>query len=286
MHRETKLSTISEIEGSPIGEVWQILPSSQESDEQSLTDQMAQVIATDDTSGDGIQQIIYVSYQDPDDPNQSRTLHFVDAGMMRNKEEKTNVNQSLSHLSVNNDGMLSNPDHDTGNSNSNERINVELSESDLQLQITDEEGNPIPLSIQDARQLLSQSQFVNQLSDGQEIRVHPGVIQDELTTPLSVHVNQNSDIKDVDISNTVDAKMKNISTVQTDAEAIVKALQDEDTDANAVATINQMGESEQSGIAENEQAIEFTTQDGQKVRLVTSYHVDPMQLASEYLTIV
>lgn len=286
VHRETKLSTISEIEGSPIGEVWQILPSSQESDEQSLTDQMAQIIATDDTSGDGIQQIIYVSYQDPDDPNQSRTLHFVDAGMMRNKEEKTNVNQSLSHLSVNNDGMLSNPDHDTGNSNSNERINVELSESDLQLQITDEEGNPIPLSIQDARQLLSQSQFVNQLSDGQEIRVHPGVIQDELTTPLSVHVNQNSDIKDVDISNTVDAKMKNISTVQTDAEAIVKALQDEDTDANAVATINQMGESEQSGIAENEQAIEFTTQDGQKVRLVTSYHVDPMQLASEYLTIV
>ncbi|XP_043791860.1 zinc finger protein 62 homolog [Apis laboriosa] len=286
VHRETKLSTINEIEGSPIGEVWQILPSSQESDEQSLTDQMAQVIATDDTSGDGIQQIIYVSYQDPDDPNQSRTLHFVDAGMMRNKEEKTNVNQSLSHLNVNNDGMLSNPDHDTGNSNSNERINVELSESDLQLQITDEEGNPIPLSIQDARQLLSQSQFVNQLSDGQEIRVHPGVIQDELTTPLSVHVNQNSDIKDVNISNTVDAKVKNISTVQTDAEAIVKALQDEDTDANAVATINQMEESEQSGIAENEQAIEFTTQDGQKVRLVTSYHVDPMQLASEYLTIV
>ncbi|XP_068986699.1 zinc finger protein 568-like isoform X1 [Bombus flavifrons] len=286
VHRETKLSAINEIEGSPIGEVWQILPSSQESDEHSLTDQMAQVIATDETSGDGIQQIIYVSYQDPDDPNQSRTLHFVDAGMMRNKEEKTNVNQSLSHLSVSNDSMLSNPGHANENNNSNERINVELSESDLQLQITDEEGNPIPLSIQDARQLLSQSQFVNQLSDGQEIRVHSGVIPDELTAPLSVHVNQNSDIKNVDISSTVETKVKNISTVQTDAEAIVKALQDEDTDANAVATINQMEESEQSGIADSEQAIEFTTQDGQKVRLVTSYHVDPMQLASEYLTIV
>lgn len=62
-------------------------------------------------------------------------MKLVDAGMMRNKEEKTNVNQSLSHLSVSNDGMLSNPDHDTGNSNSNERINVELSESDLQLQV-------------------------------------------------------------------------------------------------------------------------------------------------------
>ncbi|CAK9807419.1 Zinc finger protein 585A [Anthophora plagiata] len=286
VHREAKVSAINEIEGSPIGEVWQILPSSQETDEHSLTDQMTQVIAADDTSGDAIQQIIYVSYQDPDDPNQSRTLHFVDAGMIRNKEEKTNVNQSLSHLNVENDGMLSNQTHASGSNNSNERINVELSESDLQLQITDEEGNPIPLSIQDARQLLSQSQFVNQLSDGQEIRVHSGVIPDELTAPLSVHVNQNSDMKGVDISNTVDTKVKNISTVQTDAEAIVKALEDEDTDANAVATINQMEESEQSGIAENEQAIEFTTQDGQKVRLVTSYHVDPMQLASEYLTIV
>lgn len=35
-----------------------------------------------------------------------------------------------------------------------------------------------------------------------------------------------------------------------------------------------------------EQTIEFTTQDGQKVRLVASYNVDPMQSASEYLTIV
>lgn len=76
VHRETKISAIGEVEGSPVGEVWQILPSSQESEEHLLTDQMAQVITTDETPGDGIQQIIYVSYQDPDDPNQSRTLHF------------------------------------------------------------------------------------------------------------------------------------------------------------------------------------------------------------------
>ncbi|XP_078042216.1 uncharacterized protein LOC144472755 isoform X2 [Augochlora pura] len=286
VHRESKISTIGEVEGSPIGEVWQILPSSQESDEQSLNDQMAQVITTDDASGDGIQQIIYVSYQDPDDPNQSRTLHFVDAGMIRNKEEKVNASQSLPNINVESTEMLSNPAHNNGGSNSSERMNVELSESDLQLQITDEEGNPIPLSIQDARQLLSQSQFVNQLSNSQEIRVHPGVISDDLTAPLSVHVNQGSDMKNVDITNAEEVKIKNISNVQTDAEAIVKALEDESTDANAVATINQMEESEQSGITGNEQAIEFTTQDGQKVRLVTSYHVDPIQLASEYLTIV
>ncbi|XP_026668484.1 zinc finger protein 287-like isoform X6 [Ceratina calcarata] len=261
VHREIRLSAINEMEETPIGEVWQILPSSQESDEHSLSDQMAQVIATDDASGDGIQQIIYVSYQDPDDPNQSRTLHFVDARMIREKEEKSNTDQSLSTLNVSNDAILPSSVHANTNSNSNERINVELSESDLQLQITDEEGNPIPLSIQEARQLLSQSQFVNQLGGGQEIRVHSGVIPDELATPLTVHVNQNSDIKHIPNPET---KVKNISTVQTDAEAIVKALEDEDTDANAVATINQMSESGQSAIAENEQAIEFTTQDGHK----------------------
>lgn len=63
--------TVNRSEGSPIGEVWQILPNSR--DEQTFNDQ---VIATDETSNDGIQQIIYVSYQDPDDPNQSRTLHL------------------------------------------------------------------------------------------------------------------------------------------------------------------------------------------------------------------
>lgn len=176
-------------------------------------------------------------------------FNLVDAGSIRNKEDKTNANQTLSHLNVENSGLLSNPSHTDGNNTPNERINVELSESDLQLQvkmnetlnisknyiqnnksfsclqITDEEGNPIPLSIQDARQLLSQSQFVNQLGEGQEIRVHPGVITDELTAPLTMHVNQDSSIKGVDIANTDEAKVKNISTVQTDAEAIVKALE-------------------------------------------------------------
>jgi hypothetical protein len=28
--------------------------------------------------GDGVQQIIYVTYQDPDDPSEARTLHIVD----------------------------------------------------------------------------------------------------------------------------------------------------------------------------------------------------------------
>jgi len=75
VHKENKMLTVNRSEGSPIGEVWQILPTSgeRETDEQMFNDQM---VATDETSNDGIQQIIYVSYQDPDDPNQSRTLHL------------------------------------------------------------------------------------------------------------------------------------------------------------------------------------------------------------------
>lgn len=65
--------TVNRSEGSPIGEVWQILPNARETDEQTFNNQ---IIATDETSNDGVQQIFYVSYQDPNDPNQSRALHL------------------------------------------------------------------------------------------------------------------------------------------------------------------------------------------------------------------
>jgi hypothetical protein len=38
-----------------------------------------------------------------------------------------------------------------------------------------------------------------------------------------------------------------------------------------------------SHLVEGEQAIEFMTQDGQKVRLVPSYEVDPLHLNTDYL---
>lgn len=93
-------------------------------------------------------------------------------------------------------------------------------------QITDEEGNPIPLSIQDARQLLSQGQFVSQLNDGQTIRVHSGVITQEFAGSLGVHVNQNSNVSTVNNATINEVnKTSSISSIQTDAEAIVKALE-------------------------------------------------------------
>ncbi|XP_066593570.1 uncharacterized protein [Prorops nasuta] len=281
VHRENKVLSVGDAsDNSVIGEVWQILPGSQDADENSLGDQMTHMITTDETSGDGIQQIIYVSYQDPDDPNQSRTLHFVDASMMRQKADIPTTRSSLTELNVESGTIISDQVENETHENSEGRMNVELAESDLQLQITDEDGNPIPLSIQDARQLLSDGQFVSQLNEGQAIRVHSGVLSHQLAESLNVHVENVAKAESQE-----DGKDNgNISNVQTDAEAIVKALEDEETDATTVATINQI--EGQPEMVDSEQTIEFTTQDGQKVRLVTSYHVDPLHLTSEYLTIV
>ncbi|XP_018057196.1 PREDICTED: zinc finger protein 189-like isoform X5 [Atta colombica] len=279
VHRENKTLTMKRSEGSSIGEVWQILPNSQ--DEQTFNDQ---IIATDETSNDGIQQIIYVSYhtQDPENLDQSRTLHLVDANTIKNKDEIAINANSLPRLETNEiitDKIMSN-----ATSNNEEQSEIELSESDLQLQITDEYGNPIPLSIQETRQLLSQGHFISQLNDSQIIRVHPGMFAQQLQT-LNIHVDEDT-IDESGIMRPNMTKNETISAIQADAAAIVQALEDENTDATTVATINQLGNIDQAGLPDGGQTIEFMTQDGQKVRVLTSYPIDPIQLASEYLTIV
>lgn len=281
VHRENKIVTVNRSdEGSPIGEVWQILPNSR-GNEQTLNDQ---IITTDETSNDGVQQIIYVSYQDPDDPNQSQTLHLVDANMIKNKDEITVNANSLSRLESNE--IITNKITNNMVNNNEEQSEIELSESDLQLQITDEHGNPIPLTIQEARQLFSQGHFVSQLNDSQIIRVHPGMFAQQLQA-LNIHVDEDTmEESGILVRPSATKSIESMSAIQADAEAIVQALEDEDTDATAVATINQLGNIEQAELADGEQAIEFTTQDGQKVRVLTTYPVDPMQLTSEYLTIV
>ncbi|CAL1689498.1 unnamed protein product [Lasius platythorax] len=300
VHRENKVLTVDGSEGSPIGEVWQILPNSQENDEHSaLNEQMTQVIATDEASTDGIQQIYYVSYQDPNNPNQSRTLHFLDANMIKNKDEtKPNVN-FLPRLDVDNDEIITDKIANNTANNNEEQSEMELSESDLQLQITDEHGNPIPISIQEARQLLSQGHFISQFNDGQIIRVHPGIFAQHLEE-LNIHIDEEAavaaesgivthpNVSKSEIKTIRDRTIASVSAIQADAEAIVQALEDEDTDATAVATINQLENVEQTEIADGEQTIEFMTQDGQKVRVLTSYPVNPMQvdLSPEYMSIV
>ncbi|XP_011299469.1 zinc finger protein 271-like [Fopius arisanus] len=242
VHRDNKVVKVGGLAKGEGGELWQILPT--EGGEESLGEGITQVI-TEEGSEDGVSQIIYVSYQDPDDPNQSRTLHF---GMLEKEEIAETAGESLPSLDVEDGGIK-------GGS---------LVEPNLQLQITDEDGNPIPLSIQDARQLLAGGQFVSQLEDGQMIKVHSGAVTEELAEQLGVHIQGIQ----------VEAEASRETEGEGSEGPVVKVLGD---------GIEEQGEGEGT---DGEQTIEFTTQDGQKVRLVAPYHVDPLQLASEYLTIV
>lgn len=103
-----------------------------------------------------------------------------------------------------------------------------LYETKWYFQITDEEGNPIPLSIQEARQLLSQGHFISQLNDGQTIRIHSGMQQ--LSQGLNIQVDEEAAVtaamkEEIMTRPNATKSVETMSVVQTDAEAIVKALE-------------------------------------------------------------
>lgn len=91
-------------------------------------------------------------------------------------------------------------------------------------QITDEHGNPISISIQEARQLLSQGHFISQLNDGQMIRVHPGIFAQHLQA-LNIHIDEEAAVAAENGIVTRQNVKNEMETIQTDAEAIVQALE-------------------------------------------------------------
>lgn len=92
-------------------------------------------------------------------------------------------------------------------------------------QITDEHGNPIQISIQEARQLLSQGHFISQLNDGQIIRVHPGIFAQHLQA-LNIHIDEEAAVAaENSIVTHPNVDKEEMETIQTDAEAIVQALE-------------------------------------------------------------
>ncbi|XP_008553477.1 zinc finger protein 271 isoform X1 [Microplitis demolitor] len=234
--------TTGVVAGAGPGELWQIFPSQEADDSLEL-----QRVITDEGSEEGT-QVIYVSYQDPNDPSQSRTLHF---GMIEDKEAADA--QVLPTLNVE-EQIISKPD--------DAQVEIDLSDQNLQLQITDSAGNPIPLSIQDARQLLARGEFVSQLNDGQTIRVHSGVVADELAEQLGVHMQQPMATDDNQQAIALD-----------DNSALVKVLEDDPAD-------------QIDDPADSAPAFELINEDGNKVRLVHSYYASVLaNPVDEYVSI-
>lgn len=61
---------IEPIDAPAMEEVWQIIPGAVEDEDQPFNNDVAEI------SEDDMQQVIYVSYQDPNTLNQSKTLQF------------------------------------------------------------------------------------------------------------------------------------------------------------------------------------------------------------------
>lgn len=72
VHKNQLATDSSELldEKANMGQVWQILPDSQEQNASNLNN-LTHVMTTDQVSQDGMSQIIYVAYQDPDQSNES-----------------------------------------------------------------------------------------------------------------------------------------------------------------------------------------------------------------------
>ena len=74
VHRDNKDGTVATGPGISVDRtVWSIIRS-----HLSKETSNAECVEKADEDGEGVQQIIYVTYQDPDDPSEAKTLHIVD----------------------------------------------------------------------------------------------------------------------------------------------------------------------------------------------------------------
>ncbi|XP_044595978.1 zinc finger protein 567 [Cotesia glomerata] len=173
--------------GVEAGQVWQIYPAQEAENSIEL-----QQVITEEGAEENQPVIYQVSYQDPNDPSQSRTLQL---STIEGKE-------LLSSLQVQEQLVKPNTSQE------------EIDFSDQRfLQITDAEGNPITLTYHDAKQLIAHSGFGQH--NGQIIRVQSEV-PEEIPNQLAIHMRQTL---------AEDVTQQNIAL--DDNTALVKVLEDD-----------------------------------------------------------
>nr|CAD7409572.1 unnamed protein product [Timema poppensis] len=231
--------------------VWNIIQSH-------LAKDVSEQDGADSQGEDAGQQIIYVTYQDPDDP-EGKTLHIVDS---QQNPQHSELEQSQEQRQV----ALA----ETEEVGELEESKGSLGSLPHSLQVMDEEGNPIHFTMQDGRELQITT------TDGQSLHV---TTLDGQTIPLQLTTPDGQPLTAGGPEVRVHPSDDNLMMGQPSDDLIV---QEPHTHPNGMLK-SVKGSERLSGepLAEGEQAIEFTTPDGQKVRLVTSYGVDPI---TEYLS--
>nr|CAD7454435.1 unnamed protein product [Timema tahoe] len=231
--------------------VWNIIQSH-------LAKDVSEQDGADSQGEDAGQQIIYVTYQDPDDP-EGKTLHIVDS---QQNPQHSELEQSQEQ-------------HQVALRETEEVGELEGSKDSLgslphSLQVMDEEGNPIHFTMQDGRELQITT------TDGQSLHV---TTLDGQTIPLQLTTPDGQPLTAGGPEVRVHPSNDNLMMGQPSDHLII---QESHTNPNGMLK-SVKGSEGPAGepLTEGEQAIEFTTPDGQKVRLVTSYGVDPI---TEYLS--
>ncbi|XP_014210736.1 zinc finger protein 184 [Copidosoma floridanum] len=212
----------------------------------SIEENMINVSPEHEISEGDTSRNIYLTYPNPSNPTESVTLKI--------SKDNLIADESSSSDEMENDNVDGTDDNN------------------FQLSILDTDGNPIRLSVEQARQLLSDGHFLNQTSnDTNQAQILSAVLQNNIKVDNSSDTDQDGAIPKVQIG----------SALQSDAEAIVKMLQNETTDATT-ASINQINTEEQVELSD-QQVFQLIIPDGQKLQLLK---VDPLQLSSGLLTIV
>lgn len=213
-------------------------------------------MTTVNEDGEAVQQIIYVSYQDPDDPSESHTLHIVD-------DVATSASDDLKLLASGDDSAQF-VDPVSGDAT------LDLGQLIPQgLPVTDEDGNPIHFTMQDGSQLQittpdGQSLMVT-TEDGRAIPV-------QLTTPEGHPISTGFPVSTGEVS-----ASHNHLQVTTDLDGKALALGDG-------LIVEHAGVNSVDGEADVGQHIEFTTEDGRKLRFVASPDVNQLQFVTDLMS--
>ncbi|XP_049774994.1 zinc finger protein 599-like [Schistocerca cancellata] len=242
VHRDPKADNASSSSASVDRTVWNIIRNH-------LTKEDGQEggseVTTTEAQGNSVEQIIYVTYQDPDDPNEARTLHFVENVEAPPEQPST---EAILQETTSNTASVENKIELTP------EATYQIESAPHALQVMDEDGNPIQFTMQDGRALQITT------VDGQAIHV---TTPDGQSIPVQL-ATSGTQVFSGEIASQLDSISEATSEQSEAKQVVVTAPQGEQVSLNEhvpdVEGENIMGE----------QTIEFTTPDGQKLRLVAS----------------
>ncbi|KAF7990018.1 hypothetical protein HCN44_008692 [Aphidius gifuensis] len=250
------------------GTIWQVIPDPQIDVDNNQYLNNEQFIQTDDASEDKTSRFVYLSFPDPDSPSKSKTMNLNMIDDNDHADDAIDDDDDDNNTTVIDESLtnLDNIDKESIEDELNDKI--DFSDPNLHLEITDEHGNPISITMQDAQHLFNGGQWTN----GQIIKIQSDNVSGELCQDFDIH-----DSEEINFNNQHD------ELIQHDDKVIVDNGNHDGDDLDAVANVvQQLDDSNEAiSITGDEQAYAIITQNGE------TYPVDTNSIDcnGEYMSI-